>query len=54
MISPHFKRLYQNFGDLSYNRLRECLNIQDKIAALIRKERILQYPDGAAFLGIVS
>jgi hypothetical protein len=53
MISPQFKKLHQKFGDSSFPRLHQALNIHDKGAAFIRKERILQYPDGAALQGMI-
>jgi hypothetical protein len=53
MISPQFKKLHQKFGDSSFTQLHQSLNIHDKIAAFIRKERILQYPDGAALQGMI-
>ena len=53
MISLQFKKLHQKFGDSSFTQLHQSLSIQDKIAAFIQKERILQYPDEAALQGII-
>jgi hypothetical protein len=51
MISPRFTDLHNRFGPSTLSLLHQSLNISDKVQALIRKQRLLAYPDGTAFAG---
>jgi hypothetical protein len=51
MISPQFLAIYQQHGPSTLRILHQSLNIEEKITALIRKQKILAYPEGTDFAG---
>jgi hypothetical protein len=52
MISPKFLAIRERFGAESLDVLRQALNVKDRMAGLIRKQRLLNYPDGTSLAGI--
>ncbi len=43
--------LHKSYGENALSNLHQSLNIEDKVAALIRKQKLLLYPDGTSFAG---
>lgn len=52
--SPEYQWLLQKFGKDTIRAIHDSLNIEDKISAIIRVERIKQFPVGTSLLGISS
>ncbi|PGG94963.1 hypothetical protein AJ80_10072 [Polytolypa hystricis UAMH7299] len=48
MLAPEFTYLYNQFGATTLRAVHQSLNIEDRVAALIRKERLLNYPEGSS------
>ncbi|KAE8395153.1 hypothetical protein BDV23DRAFT_169155 [Aspergillus alliaceus] len=53
MLSPIFTNLYDRFGPSTLRTLHKCLNIEDRITALIRKQKLLSFPEGTHIAGIL-
>jgi len=51
ILSPKFAGLCRKHGESSLNTLHQSLNIEDRIAALIRKQKLLVYPEGSSLAG---
>jgi len=51
ILSPQFAALCRKHGELSINALHQSLNIEDRVAALIRKQKLLTYPEGSSLAG---
>jgi hypothetical protein len=51
ILSPQYKILCKKYGAQTLRTVHSSLNIEDRITALIRKERILQFPEGTAYAG---
>jgi hypothetical protein len=51
MISPQFVEIFKQFQSSTLSTLHQSLNIQDKIQALIRKQRLFTYPEGTDIAG---
>ena len=51
IVSPQFAALHRRFGKPALDALERSLNVQDRITALIRKQRILNYPEGTSLAG---
>jgi hypothetical protein len=52
MRSPQYRQLCQRYNVETLRQITPALNIEDRIRALIRKRRLLDYPQGSAFAGI--
>ena len=48
ILSPQFAALYRRHGELSLNTLHQSLNIEDRVAALIWKQKLLTYSEGSS------
>ncbi|KAL4959544.1 uncharacterized protein BDV14DRAFT_160917 [Aspergillus stella-maris] len=53
LISPSFINIRNQFGPSILRTLHASLNIEDRISGLIRKQRLLQYPDGTDLAGVI-
>lgn len=51
ILSPQCRQLLHKYDKLTLRAIHASLNIEDRITALIRKERLLQYPDGTSLAG---
>jgi len=51
ILSPEYYTLYRKYGAQTLRAVHSSLNIEDRITALIRKERMLQFPEGMAYAG---
>jgi len=51
ILSPQYNILCRKYGAQTLRTVHSSLNIKDQITALIRKERILQFPEGTAYAG---
>jgi hypothetical protein len=51
-LSLEYKILKDKYEVASIRAIHDSLNIEDRITALIRKERILQYPQGTDLAGM--
>lgn len=51
ILSPQYNILCKKYGAQTLRTVHGSLNIEDRITALIRKERILQFPEGTAYAG---
>jgi hypothetical protein len=51
ILSPQFAALNRKYGEHALHSLHQSLNIEDRIAALIRKQKLLTYPEGSSFAG---
>lgn len=54
IVSPKFADIHRKFGQTALNALERSLNVQDRITALIRKQRLLAYPEGTSLAGIFA
>jgi hypothetical protein len=53
-LSPIYQKIIQRWGDVTtHSGLHDALNIQDTITAFIRRERLIQYPQGTHLQGIL-
>jgi hypothetical protein len=50
-LSPEFAALNRKYGENTLRALHQSLNVEDRVAALIRKQKILQYPEGSSLAG---
>lgn len=51
IVSPQFSALRRRFGVTALDAIHKSLNVEDRITALIRKQRLLAYPEGTALAG---
>jgi hypothetical protein len=51
ILSPQYYILCRKYGAQTLRAVHSSLNIEDRITALIRKERMLQFPEGTAYAG---
>lgn len=51
LLSPEWTDIHNRFGPSSLRALHKTLNVEDKVAALVRKQRLLCYPRGTALAG---
>jgi hypothetical protein len=51
ILSPQYYILCRKYRTQTLRAVHSSLNIEDRITALIRKERILQFPEGTAYAG---
>ncbi len=51
ILSPHYYALSKKYGGQTLRAVHGSLNIEDRITAIIRKEKILQYPEGILYAG---
>ena len=55
IISPNFSRIFKKYGeDVILRNLHQSLNIEDRITALIRKQKLLSFPAGTSLAGRFS
>ncbi|PYH88477.1 hypothetical protein BO71DRAFT_403826 [Aspergillus ellipticus CBS 707.79] len=52
MLSPRFTAIYDQFGPSTLAALHQGLRVEDRVTALIRKQRLLTYPLGTNLQGI--
>jgi hypothetical protein len=52
MISPKFAHILRTFGTSALRHIHESLHIQDRITAMIHKEKLLRYPHCVTLAGI--
>lgn len=52
MLAPQFTGAHKDFGPSSLRVLHKSLNVEDRVAALIRKHRLLTYPEGTSLAGM--
>lgn len=52
MLSPQFTAIHNRFGPSTLRALHSSLNVEDRVSALIRKQRLLHYPQGTDIAGI--
>lgn len=52
LMSPTFYNLKQRYGDETLRAISASLNLEDRITLLIRKQRLLQYPEGCSLAGV--
>ena len=50
-MSPEYALLVQKYGKQSLRAIHAGFNIDDRINALIRKERLIQFPEGTDYIG---
>ncbi|OJD12483.1 hypothetical protein ACJ73_09344, partial [Blastomyces percursus] len=53
LLSPFFVKMYDRFGPAALRALHYSLDIEDKVAALIRKQKLLAYPKGTTIAGVL-
>ncbi len=51
ILSPQFTALNKKYGENALYALHQSLNIEDRIASLIRKQKLLTYPQGSSLAG---
>lgn len=54
LLSPDWTDIHDRFGPSSLRSLHKVLNIKDKVASLIRKERLLHYPARTSIAGTLA
>jgi len=52
MLSPTFARILSQYGDSALRYIHKSLHIEDKVTALIHKQRLLHYPQGTSLAGV--
>ncbi|KAJ5110975.1 hypothetical protein N7532_001510 [Penicillium argentinense] len=52
MVSPTFAKILHQHGDSALRYIHKSLHIEDKVTALIHKQRLLYYPQGTSFAGV--
>jgi hypothetical protein len=52
MISPVFAKILSQHGDSALRYIHKSLHIEDKVTALIHKQRLLHYPQGTSLAGV--
>lgn len=51
ILSPQVAALCRKHGELSINALHQSLTVEDRVAALLRKQKLLTYPEGSSLAG---
>jgi hypothetical protein len=51
ILSPEFAALNKKYGEHTLRALHQSLNVEDRIAALIRKQKTFLYPEGSSLAG---
>jgi hypothetical protein len=52
MISPTFANIIRTHGDTALRYIHRSLHIEDRVTALIHKQRLLSYPQGTSIAGV--
>ncbi|RKF76230.1 hypothetical protein GcM3_080036, partial [Golovinomyces cichoracearum] len=52
LVSPVYIEMFSAFGVSRLSRLHPSLEAQDRLTALIREERLYQYPAGTDYAGV--
>ena len=52
MFSPRFGNILRQYGTSALRYIHGSLNVEDRIAALIYKKRLLTYPKGTSLAGV--
>ncbi|RKF76985.1 hypothetical protein GcM3_075025 [Golovinomyces cichoracearum] len=52
LVCPVYTQMCSAFGDSRLSRLHASLGVQDRLTALIREERLYQYPARTDFAGV--
>jgi hypothetical protein len=52
MISPTFAKIIRTHGDTALRYIHRSLHIEDRVTALIHKQRLLTYPQGTSIAGV--
>ncbi|KAN0068226.1 hypothetical protein V8E54_013796, partial [Elaphomyces granulatus] len=53
ILSPEFAGLNRKYGENTLRALHQSLKVEDRVSALIRKQKILQYPEGSSLAGVI-
>jgi hypothetical protein len=54
ILSPEYQWLISKFGKDTLRAIHQSLNIEDRITAIIRAERIKKFPAGTSLLGMLA
>jgi hypothetical protein len=52
MVSPLFAKILRQHGDSALRYIHKSLHIEDRVTALIHKQRLLYYPEGTSLAGV--
>ena len=52
MVSPTFAKILREHGDSALRYIHKSLHIDDRVTALIHKQRLLYYPEGTSLAGV--
>jgi hypothetical protein len=52
MFSPTFSKILEKYPGSALRHVHKSLHIEDKVTALIYKQRLLQYPQGTSLAGV--
>lgn len=52
MVSPTFAKIIRQHGDSALRYIHKSLHIEDRVTALIHKQRLLYYPEGTNLAGV--
>ena len=52
MVSPTFAKIIREHGDSALRYIHKSLHIEDRVTALIHKQRLLYYPEGTNLTGV--
>ncbi|KAI9751102.1 MAG: hypothetical protein M1835_001264, partial [Candelina submexicana] len=52
LVSPGLSNLTSKYGDIALRYIHDSLNVEDRVAALIRKQKLEMFPLGTALAGV--
>lgn len=52
MFSPSLCKIIKDHNTLALRYIHQSLHIEDKVTTLIRKQKLLSYPNGTSFAGV--